>query len=297
MTQALAGADKTTTGGRRRRPQRAAGRSSLGLRLAAYLFIAVMLVIFTLPTVYAVLTSLQPARVSINPVPQWTFRPTLDNFIELFAESSFLRPLLNSLRSSLGSAVLALVVSIPAAYAMSRARVSSAGVIGFWLLAARALPAIGLAIPAYAIFNKIGLGDSIVSLLIVYLPYNVALATIMLKVFFDGIPTELDEAAAIDGAGPLRTMIIVILPIARPGLASVGIMTFLFAWNNFLFPLVLTGSKSETIPLVLQKFLGSYTLQWNQVMAGVVLLSMPLILLAAVFGRYMLGGLAAGSVK
>lgn len=266
-------------------------------RLAAYAFIGLMLVIFTLPTLYALLTSLQPPDVTLNPVPQWIFRPTLDNFISLFDSYSFLGPLLNSAQTSIGSALLAVVISAPAAYALSRAGVSSAGIIGFWLLAARALPAIGLAIPAYAIVNQVGMGDSLIPLLVVYLPFNVALATIMLKVFIDGIPRELDEAAAIDGAGPLRTMIRVVLPIARPGLASVTIMTFLFAWNNFLFPLVLTGSRSTTIPLALQQFLGSYTLQWNQVMAGVVLLSLPLIILGAFFGRYMVGGLAAGSVK
>lgn len=268
-----------------------------GSKIAAYIFIGVVLVAFTLPTFYAVLTSFQPARVSLNPVPQWIFVPTLDNFVSLFEDSSFLGPLLNSLQSSLGSAILAVVISAPAAYALSRAGVSSAGIIGFWLLAARALPAIGLAIPAYAIFNQLGIGDTLVALLIVYLPFNVALATIMLKVFIDGIPRELDEAAALDGAGPIRTMLRVVLPIARPGLASVTIMTFLFAWNNFLFPLVLTGSSAATIPLALQQFLGSYTLQWNQVMAGVVLLSLPLIVLGTIFGKYMVGGLAAGSVK
>ncbi|WP_168211624.1 carbohydrate ABC transporter permease [Ruania zhangjianzhongii] len=272
-------------------------RPHIASRAAAYVYITLVLVAFTLPTLYAVLTSLQPASVSLNPVPQWIFTPTLDNFVSLFEDSSFLGPVLNSLQSSVGSAVLALVICAPAAYALSRAHVSSSGVLGMWLLAARALPAIGLAIPAYAIFTRIGLSDTIVALLLVYLPFNVALATIMLKVFIDGIPRELDEAAAIDGASPLRTMLRIVLPVARPGLASVTIMTFLFAWNNFLFPLVLTGSRSATIPLVLQKFLGSYTLQWNQVMAGVVLLSLPLIVLGAIFGKYMVGGLAAGSVK
>lgn len=283
--------------GATRSRQRAHPKARPGARIAAYLFVAVVLGVFTIPTLYAVLTSFQPARVSLDPVPQLLFTPTLANFVSLFEDSSFLGPLLNSAQSSLGSAALALVISAPAAYALSRARVSSAGVMGFWLLAARALPAIGLAIPAYAIFNRIGLSDTIVALLVVYLPFNVALATIMLKVFIDGIPRELDEAAAIDGAGPVRTMLSVVLPIARPGLASVTIMTFLFAWNNFLFPLVLTGNDAATIPLALQQFLGSYTLQWNQVMAGVVLLSLPLIVLGAIFGRYMVGGLAAGGVK
>lgn len=276
---------------------RTRGPAAVLRRTLGIAFVVLMLLLFTIPTLYAVLTSLQPAKVSLNPVPQWIFVPTLDNFVALFEESSFLGPLLNSLQTSLGSAVIALVISAPAAYALSRARVSSAGVMGFWLLAARALPAIGLAIPAYAIFNQVGISDTLVALLVVYLPFNVALATIMLKVFIDGIPRELDEAAALDGAGPMRTMLQVVLPIARPGLASVTIMTFLFAWNNFLFPLVLTGSAAGTIPMALQQFIGSYTLQWNQVMAGVVLLSLPLIVLGAVFGKYMVGGLAAGSVK
>lgn len=266
-------------------------------RVAGLVFIGLMLVLFTVPTLYALLTSLQPARVSLDPVPQWIFTPTLSNFVSLFEDSSFLGPMLNSLQTSVGSALLALIIATPAAYALSRARVSSAGPFGFWLLAARALPAIGLAIPAYAIVNQVGLSDTLIALLVVYLPFNVSLATIMLKVFLDGVPHELDEAAAIDGAGPLRTLLSVIVPIARPGLASVTIMTFLFAWNNFLFPLVLTGSAAGTIPLFLQQFIGSYSLQWNQVMAGVVLLSLPLIILAGVFGKYMVGGLAAGSVK
>jgi ABC-type glycerol-3-phosphate transport system permease component len=263
----------------------------------AYAFFGALLVFFLLPIIYAIVTAFQPPAVSLNPVPQWIFTPTFDNFVALFQESNFLGPLLNSIQVSIGSAVLALVISAPAAYALSRARISSAGILGFWLLAARALPAIGLAIPAYAIFNQVGLTDSLVALLVVYLPFNTALATIMLKVFIDGIPHELDEAAALDGSGPIRTMLSIILPIARPGIASVAIMTFLFAWNNFLFPLVLSGRSSQTIPMQLQQFLGSYSLDWNQVMAGVVVLSMPLILLAVFFGRYMVGGLAAGSVK
>lgn len=266
-------------------------------RGGGFLAIGLLLVFFLLPIAYAVLTAFQPRLVSNERTPQLFFTPTLEAFRSLFEDYSFAGPLLNSLQSSIGSALLALVVATPAAYALSRSRSSSAGVMGFWLLCARALPAIGLAIPAYAIFSQVGLNDSIVALLVVYLPYNVALATILLKVFLDGVPQEIDEAAAIDGAGPMRTLWEVILPVARPGIASVTIMTFLFSWNNFLFPLVLTGSKAGTIPLALQQFLGSYTLQWNQVMAGVVLLSLPLILLAILFGRYMLGGLAAGSVK
>lgn len=266
-------------------------------KVLAGIFLLVLLAFFTLPTLYAVLTAFQPPLVASRPSPQWLFTPTLDSFRSLFVDYSFIGPLLNSIQSSVGSSLLAVVIAAPAAYALSRGRSSNAGAMGFWLLCARALPAIGVSIPAYAIFNQLGLNDTIVALLLVYLPYNVALATILLRVFLDGVPREIDEAAAIDGAGPVRTLVRVILPVARPGVASVGIMTFLFAWNNFLFPLVLTGSKAATVPLALQQFLGSYTLQWNEVMAGVVLLSLPLILLAVTLGRYLVGGVSAGSVK
>jgi len=280
------------------RPGRGSGQLTGWRAALGYLAVAVLLALFLLPILYAVLTAFQPKIVSNQSTPQWFFTPTFESFNSLFEEYSFVGPLLNSVQSSVGSAVIALLVATPAAYAMSRSRSSSsAGAMGFWLLCARALPAIGLSIPAYAIFNGLGLNDTIQALLIVYLPYNVALATILLKVFLDGIPREIDEAAAIDGAGAFRTLWSVVLPVARPGVASVAIMTFLFSWNNFLFPLVLTGSRAGTVPLALQQFLGSYALQWNQVMAGVVVLSLPLILLAITFGKYMIGGLSAGSVK
>lgn len=283
----------------RRTPRVTGSRDRIrGWRAAlGYAAITVLLAFFLLPVLYAVLTAFQPRIVSNQRTPEFLFTPTLEAFRSLFQEYSFVVPLLNSVQSSVGSAVIALIIATPAAYALSRSRSSTAGLMGFWLLCARALPAIGLSIPAYAIFNQVGLTDTISALLIVYLPYNVALATILLKVFLDGVPPEIDEAASIDGAGPVRTLWSVVLPVARPGIASVAIMTFLFSWNNFLFPLVLTGSRAGTIPLALQQFLGSYTLQWNEVMAGVVVLSLPLILLAVTFGKYMIGGLSAGSVK
>lgn len=266
-------------------------------RLAGYAFLLVLFAVFVIPLLYAVLTAFQPPSVTSKPSPHWFFTPTFDNFKALFKQYSFLPPLINSVESSLLSAVVALLVAVPAAYAMSRSRSTGAGPLGFWLLCARALPAIGLSIPAYAIFSKTGLSDTITALVLVYLPYNAALATILLRVFFNAIPAEMDEAASIDGAGRWRTMWSVVLPVARPGLASVAILTFLFSWNNFLFPLVLTGSRAGTIPIELEQFLGSYSLQWNQVMAGVVLLSLPLILLAVTMGKYMVRGLMAGSIK
>jgi ABC-type glycerol-3-phosphate transport system permease component len=256
-----------------------------------------LFVFFVAPALYAVLTAFQPPATTSEPTPQWVFTPTLQNFTDLFEQYSFLAPLLNSIESSIIAAIVALVIAIPAAYAMSRSRFSASGPLSIWLLCARALPAIGLAIPAYALFSKVGLNDTITALVLVYLPYNVALATILLRVFFNSISHELDEAATVDGAGRWRILFSIILPLAKPGLASVGILTFVFSWNNFLFPLVLTGSRAGTIPVQLERFLGSETLQWNEVMAAVVLLSLPLLLMAVLMGRYMVRGLTTGGIK
>lgn len=277
---------------RRRRPQ----RRHLG-RVVGYAFLLLLFIFFVVPALYAVLTAFQPAIVSSRPTPQWIFKPTLDNFSALFQQFSFLHPLINSIESSLLATIAALVIAVPAAYAMSRAGTAASSPLGIWLLCARALPAIGLSIPAYAIFSKIGLNDTITALVLVYLPYNVALATILLRVFFNTIPLAIDEAASIDGAGRWRTMLQVVLPLAAPGVASVAILTFLFSWNNFIFPLVLTGSHADTLPIQLEQFIGNYSLQWNDIMAGIVLLSVPLILLALTMGRYMVRGLTAGSIK
>jgi ABC-type glycerol-3-phosphate transport system permease component len=272
-----------------------AGAIARAVVVRLVLFIA--FVFFVFPVAYAVLTAFQPADVALNPTPTYVFVPTLDAFANLFETYAFGPIVINSLGSSLGASALAVLIGVPAGYAMSRRSFTGRRKLAFWLLCARSLPAVGLGIPAYALFNQIDLTDTLLALILVYLPYNVALTTIMMRVYFDGIPKEIDEAAAVDGAGRWRILISVVLPVARPGVASVAIMCFLFSWNNFFFPLVLTGSRAATIPLALQQFLGSYTLQWNEVMAGVTLLSLPLILLALVFGRYMIGGLAAGSVK
>lgn len=273
------------------------GAGVFGRWFAARVVLLVALLFFVFPVAYAVLTAFQPARVALNATPTYLFTPTMDAFRSLFQDYSFGPVVINSVLSSVGASALAVVIGVPAGYVMSRRRFLGRESLGFWLLCARALPAIGLGIPAYALFNRIAITDTLAALILVYLPYNVALTTIMMRVYFNGIPYEIDEAAAVDGAGRWYTLLRVVLPIARPGVASVAIMGFLFAWNNFFFPLVLTGSRAGTIPLALQQFLGSYTLQWNEVMAGVTLLSLPLVLLALVFGRYMIGGLAAGSVK
>lgn len=272
----------------------ATGRS---LRIAAHGYIAVMLAAMVIPLAYAVLTSLQPAAVARSRTPQLLFTPTLDNYRDLFIEHNFTPYLINSFSSSFGAMMDGLVLGVPAAYLMSRRRFR-----GFWgmlltVLAARALPAIGVAVPFFILFTQVRIIDQPVALILAYLPYNVALVTWLMRGLFDTVPRSLDEAAAIDGCGPLRVLILIIIPVSRSGLTASAVMAFLFGWNNFFFPLVLTQSKATTVPVALTQFVGQYVINWGQIMAGVTVLALPLLVITVVLRRYMTEGLTQGAVR
>jgi len=268
------------------------------LERALTTLVQVVLVVFLLgPVALAIVTALQPAHVSLAGGTTLAFVPTLENFAALFGEFDLGRPLLNSAVSSGAALIVALVIGLPAAYALSRVQVRGGTAITIALFAARGLPAIGVAIPLFLIFTDIGLVDSVWALVIVYLPFNVALVVWLMQQYFTSIPVELDEAAALDGAGRLRTLVTVILPISTPGLISTSIMTFMYGWNNFFYPLIFTHREAVTVPVALTQFLGDYTVNWGGLMAGVVMLSAPMLIVGYLLRRYMVSGLTAGSVK
>lgn len=263
---------------------------------AGVMLISTALVLF-LPLLYVLATSLQPPEVANSPEPAWIFQPTLGNYETLLVKQNFLPYFQNSLVSSLGASLISIIVAAPAAYALSRKTFT-----GFWgivtsILAMRALPAVAVAIPFYVIYSTLGLLDTVLSLVLVYLPFNVAVAVWLLRGYFEAVPISLDEAAMVDGCSPVRTLFSIILPVVAPGLAGTFIVTFLFGWNNFLFPLVFTSSQARTVPLALTQYIGEYVISWGPIMAGVVLLSAPLVLISFALRKYMISGLSAGAVK
>lgn len=274
--------------------QERVGPAESALRLVVQLTIAVVLLT---PVALAIVTALQPATVSLTGRPTLAFVPTLENFFNLFGAFELGRPLLNSALSSGIAMVVALLIGLPAAYALSRVRVRGSLGITTALFVARGLPAIGVAIPLYTFFAGVGLVDTIWALVIVYLPFNIALVVWLMQSYFDSVPVELDEAASIDGASRLTTLLRIVLPVSGPGVVSTALLTFMYGWNNFFYPLVFTNREAVTIPVALTQFLGDYSVNWGGLMAGVVLLSAPMVLLGYLLRRYMVSGLTSGSVK
>lgn len=205
----------------------------------------------------------------------------------------------NSALVSLGTVALSLLVAIPGAYAVSRLEFFGRRQVSALFLAVYFFPAILLAVPLFVFFTRIGLRGSLVGLLVVYVAQVAAVSIYMLRNYFDTIPTSLEEAAAIDGCTRLQAMRRISLPLAMPAIVSNGLFIFMIAWNEFLFALLFLVERREnwTVSLGLSQLSGSIEVPTTVLMAGSVILTVPIIVLFFASERLLVGGLTAGAEK
>ena len=266
-----------------------------------YMWLAVAaIVIFCLfPFYWLINVSLKtgPDLSSSSLVPP---SPTLDNYQSIFKNDDFVHALGNSAIVSLTTTVLSLIVGSFCAYALARLRFKGK----FWILALvlsiTTFPAIAIAAPIFKLWTDIGLFNTIPGLIIPYLCFSLPLAIYILVSFFKEIPKDLEEAALVDGATNFQAFTKVVIPLAAPGLATAGILTFIFAWNEFLLAVTLTSSpKARTVPAAIAFFTGSTEFEkpLGTISAASVVISIPLILLVLFFQKRIVAGLTAGAVK
>lgn len=205
----------------------------------------------------------------------------------------------NSALVSLGTVALSLLVAIPGAYAVSRLEFFGRRQVSALFLAVYFFPAILLAVPLFVFFTRIGLRGSLLGLLVVYVAQVAAVSIYMLRNYFDTIPTSLEEAAAIDGCTRLQAMRRISLPLAMPAIVSNGLFIFMIAWNEFLFALLFLVERREnwTVSLGLSQLSGSIEVPTTVLMAGSVILTVPIIVLFFASERLLVGGLTAGAEK
>ncbi len=263
----------------------------------ATLLLLALLGFFIFPILYAFVTSCKSRVLAESPIPYLIFRPTLENYRTLFVDDKYGAYFLNSLVIGVATVVFSLLAGVPAAYVLSRCRFRGKGAVLLWVLSSRILPPIGIAIPFFLAYRRLGLIDTHIGLVIIFLTFNISLTIWVMSGFFDQIPRELDEAAIIDGCSMTSVMIRVVVPLTAPGLTTTAILVFLEAWNNFFFPLVVTRREAATVPLALTTFLGDYNIDWGAIMAGACLLILPLLAFALVIRRYLVAGLTQGAVK
>ena len=226
--------------------------------------------------------------------------PTLNNYSSIFQNDDFIHALVNSAIVSLTTTVLALIVGSFCAYALARLRFKGKFLLLGALLSITTFPPIAIAAPIFKLWTDLGIFNTLYGLIIPYLTFALPLAIYILVSFFREIPKDLEEAALVDGATRFQAFRKVVIPLAAPGLATAGILTFIFAWNEFLLAVTLTSTpQARTVPAAIAFFTGSTEFEepLGTISAASVVISVPLIFLVLFFQKRIVAGLTAGAVK
>lgn len=269
------------------------------LRLIALLAVAVaLLAVWAFPILWGLLTSLKTERDVLAYPPKVVFVPTGTNYWDvLFGATSILPNLWSSLVVSAATTVLTMLLAIPAAYAIARLDLPLKRMSGFYILATQMLPPVGLIIPYFIALQRIGWLDSYQGMIVIYLTFSLPFAIWLMVSYLEDIPREMEEAALLDRAGRVRTLLYVILPQVRGGIAVTMIFVFLNAWNEFLFAVVLGGNRVRTVTVAMFNFISVEQTLWAKLAAAAMVAMAPVIVLGIVAQRHIVKGLTVGAVK
>jgi multiple sugar transport system permease protein len=256
---------------------------------------ALILAVVLFPIYWMVNVSLQPSGNAVG-------TPWVPLDISLRGYSQALHDqgghLVTSLIISIGAVVFSLLVATPGAYALAHFKIRGAGWVLLGILISQMVPGIVVANALYSAYNDLGLLNSIGGLILADSTAGIPFAMLILRAFMLAIPSEVIEAAWVDGAGPIRSFVSVVLPMSRNALVTAALFTFLFAWGDFLFALTLTTTDNvRPVTLGLFNYIGSYVNDWSSVMATAVLASLPALVLLVVAQRYVAAGTTAGAIK
>jgi trehalose/maltose transport system permease protein len=265
------------------------------------LLIAVILVYTIFPFYWAVVTSLKPSgQLFDTPVAYWPRTLTFENYGSVLSGGDFRKALLNSAGISISTVLLSLVLGSLAAYALGRLNFRGRSMILYTVLAMSMFPAIAVLGSLYQMVKFFGLYNRWPALIISYLTFTLPFTIWVLTNFFRSMPGELEEAAFVDGATPMQTFRMVLLPLAAPGMVTTGLLAFIAAWNEFLFALTFTQDyQARTVPVAISSLGGAsqFELPWANIMAASIVVTVPLIVLVLIFQRRIIAGLTAGAVK
>ena len=266
--------------------------------LVCWALLSPMVVLVLFPFAVMIITAVKPPSEVLRPT-WWPSEFRWDNFITMWNATGFGRALWNSLYTAILSTVLALIVSIPAAYAMSRYRFAGRGFFQQFLLVSQMLSPIVLVIGLFRLVVWLGLIDNINSVVFVYAAFSIAFSVWMLQSYFSTIPRDLEEAAWIEGASAWQALVRVFLPLAVPAIVVTAIFAFINGWNEFVIALTMLRTQdSYTLPIqVFSLVAGRYTVEWHHVMAAAFVATLPVAIVFAWLQRYMVRGLALGAVK
>jgi multiple sugar transport system permease protein len=249
---------------------------------------------FLLPFAWMIVTSLKDQAENLNYPPTLIFRPTWQNYVDVFRENPLTQYFVNSLIIGAGSTALALGLGTPAAYTIARWRQRRLAVL---LLTARLMPGVACLVPWYMVFRSLGMLDTYGALILTHLIVSLPIVVWLLIGFFEDVPTELEDAGRIDGCSNWQAFSAIALPLVRPGLVAAAILAFIYSWNNFLFSLILAGERTAPLPVAVFSFITYGMINWGGLTAAATVILVPVLILTLVIQRHIVRGLTAGATK
>ncbi|MFC9682249.1 carbohydrate ABC transporter permease [Streptomyces sp. NPDC056948] len=275
-------------------------RTSAPARVGQYTALLAYLVFLAFPFLWLISTAFKPPRELGSLHPTWIPKdPTLANFRQAFDEQPLLHAALNSLVAALAAAVIAVLIATPMAYVVARRRTRPAKAVTGWVVVSQAFPFVLLIIPLFLVLKSLRMINSVPGLVLVYVVWALPFALWMLAGYVRAVPPELEEAAAVDGAGRVRTLVSVTAPLLAPGIVATGLFAFITAWNEFFFALVLLKTpEKQTLPVVLTHFIGAEGVaDLGPLAAAAFLATLPSLVVFALIQRRITGGMLTGAVK
>jgi ABC-type glycerol-3-phosphate transport system permease component len=272
---------------------------ALSNRLPRWGAMAVLMVLVLGPLYWVTVSSFKSREEILRTTPTLIPQaPTVDSFDQLFNATDYQTYLTNSFIVALLTAVFTVLVAFLGAYGLYRLRIPGGDKIAGLVLLSYMIPGTLLLVPLYQVFAQLRIVDTHMALILVNIAFTAPFCTWLLRGFLQAVPREVDEAAAIDGAGPVRTMLSVVLPLMAPGLATVAVYAFVYSWTEFVFASqLLISDELKTLPIGLSAIMGQYTVNWGLLMAGTVCTMVPAIVAFTFVGKYFVSGLTAGAVK
>ena len=266
--------------------------------VAGYFILAVLILLFIFPIYWMISTSFKELNQAFTTIPTWFFPPTINNYQRVMIESGFSLKLLNSLFIGASASVIALLIASSLSYTYTRYKLIGGKHVLFWILSLRIIPPIVAVVPIYIMFRTMGLLDSYIGLIMVYVFMNLPLSVWLLLGFFKDLPLELEEAALIDGCSRFGVFFRIVLPIVKPGLIAAGLLSFIFCWNEFLYASILSGSsRMGTAPVGLYEYATPVSMLWGHIAAAGSVMLIPVAIIAIIVQKHMVRGLTMGAVK
>ena len=224
----------------------------------------------------------------------FVFSPTVDNYGNVLQQANYVQFIGNSLWVAFAATLFSLILGVPAAYSMSRFSMKKSALV---VLMARIIPGVSLLVPWYYVFSNLQMVGGYTVLILSHMFVSLPLIVYIMMGFFDSLPEDLEEAALVDGLTHIGAFRRITLPLSVPGVATAGILSFIFSWNNFMFALVLSGADTKTLPVAIFDFVGYASIDWGGLMAAATVVTLPIMVIALFVQKYIVSGLTAGATK